>query len=90
MRRPGGILFLAGVLLSALSHSAAVSAASMWCGSDIVNVGDPEFVVLQKCGPPTYKNGDQWIYDRGPGNFLKIVVFGLGKVLYIKEDMPFT
>lgn len=90
MHRPGTILFFLGVLLSTLSHTAPVAAASMWCGNDIVNVGDPEVVVLQKCGPPSYKNGDQWIYDRGPGSFLKIVVFGLGKVLYIKEEMPFT
>ena len=90
MHRPAAILFLGGVLLGALFHTTPTSAASMWCGNDIVNVGDPEVVVLQKCGPPSYKNGDQWIYDRGPGNFLKIVVFGLGKVLYIQEEMPFT
>jgi hypothetical protein len=90
MRRAGAILLFVGVLVPALSYTAPVAAASMWCGNDIVNIGDPEVVVLQKCGPPTYKNGDQWIYDRGPGNFLKIIVFGLGRVLYIKEDMPFT
>jgi hypothetical protein len=90
MRRAGAILLFVGVLVTALSYTAPVAAASMWCGNDIVNIGDPEVVVLQKCGPPTYKNGDQWIYDRGPGNFLKIIVFGLGRVLYIKEDMPFT
>jgi hypothetical protein len=90
MRRAGAILLFVGVLVTALSYTAPVAAASMWCGNDIVNIGDPEVVVLQKCGPPTYKNGDQWIYDRGAGNFLKIIVFGLGRVLYIKEDMPFT
>ena len=90
MRRAGAILLFLGVFVTALSYTAPVTAASMWCGNDIVNIGDPEVVVLQKCGPPTYKNGDQWIYDRGPGNFLKIIVFGLGRVLYIKEDMPFT
>ena len=90
MCRAGAILLFMGVLVTALSYTAPVAAASMWCGNDIVNIGDPEVVVLQKCGPPTYKNGDQWIYDRGPGNFLKIIVFGLGRVLYIKEDMPFT
>jgi hypothetical protein len=90
MRRAGAILLFVGVLVTALSYTAPVAGVSMWCGNDIVNIGDPEVVVLQKCGPPTYKNGDQWIYDRGPGNFLKIIVFGLGRVLYIKEDMPFT
>ncbi len=90
MYRPGRILLFAVLILGTLSHTKPVSAASMRCGTDIVNVGDPEFVVLQKCGPPTYKQGDQWIYDRGPGSFLKIVVFGLGKVLFIKEEMPFT
>jgi len=84
------MLLLAALILGALCHARPASAASMRCGEDIVNVGDPEFVVLQKCGPPTYKQGDQWIYDRGAGSFLKIVVFGLGKVLFIKEEMPFT
>jgi Protein of unknown function (DUF2845) len=84
------MLLLAVLILGALPHARPASAASMWCGEDIVNVGDPEFVVLQKCGAPTYKQGDQWIYDRGAGSFLKIVVFGLGKVLFIKEEMPFT
>lgn len=90
MYRPGRILLFVVLILGALSHTKPVSAASMRCGTDIVNVGDPEVVVLQKCGPPTYKQADQWIYDRGPGSFLKIVVFGLGKVLFIKEEMPFT
>ena len=90
MRRLSTMLFVAGLLVGTLFSTSPVSAASMRCGSDIVNVGDLEFEVLQKCGPPTYKQGNQWIYDRGPGNFLKIVVFGLGKVLFIKEEMPFT
>ena len=91
MQGSGRVLLLAVlILLGALSHTRPASGASMRCGGDIVNVGDPEFVVLQKCGPPTYKQGDQWIYDRGPGSFLKIVVFGLGRVLFIKEEMPFT
>lgn len=90
MYRPGRILLFAVLILGVVSHPKPVSAASMRCGADIVNVGDPELVVLQKCGPPTYKQGDQWIYDRGAGSFLKIVVFGLGKVLFIKEEMPFT
>jgi hypothetical protein len=90
MYRPGTLLLFAVLVLAVWLRAGPVSAASMRCGADIVNVGDPEFVVLQKCGPPTYKQGDQWIYDRGAGSFLKIVVFGLGKVLFIKEDMPFT
>lgn len=90
MHRPGRMLLFAGLLVSTFSHTLPVSAASMRCGSDIVNVGDLEFEVLRKCGPPIYKQGDHWVYDLGPGNFLKIVVFGLGKVLFIKEEMPFT
>ncbi|NIO40866.1 MAG: DUF2845 domain-containing protein [Burkholderiales bacterium] len=62
----------------------------MRCGTRLVEIGDTEYQVLQKCGPPTYKQGNQWIYDRGPGRFMNIVVFGLGKVLSIREEMPFT
>lgn len=90
MHRMLKFLVIATALIGMSVNALPASAASMRCGSNIVNVGDLEFEVLQKCGPPTYKQGDQWIYDRGPGNFLKIVVFGLGKVLFIKEQMPFT
>ena len=78
------------ILLGGDLTAAPAYAATMRCGALLVGVGDTEYEVLQKCGPPTYKQGDEWIYDRGPGSFLKIVVFGLGKVLFIREQMPFT
>ncbi|MFQ5757276.1 MAG: DUF2845 domain-containing protein [Acidiferrobacterales bacterium] len=67
-----------------------VFAASMRCGTHIVNVGDTELTVIKKCGPPTHAQGNRWYYDRGPSRFLKIVVFGNGKVLFIREEMSFT
>ncbi|MFQ5993922.1 MAG: DUF2845 domain-containing protein [Acidiferrobacterales bacterium] len=81
----------ATVLLTLLLFSPnAVLAATMRCGSRLVEVGDTEYEVLKKCGPPAYKQHNQWIYDRGAGRFLKIVVFGNGRVLFIKDQMPFT
>jgi hypothetical protein len=80
-----------GALLVALSFvPPAALAQGMFCGTDIVNVGDSELDVLNKCGPPTFKDGDRWIYDRGPDQFIETVVFGNGVVLFIQEEIPGT
>lgn len=63
-----------------------VFATSMRCGGKLVEIGDNEYQVLNKCGRPTYEHGNRWIYDRGPGRFLKILVFGAnGKLVPFQQ-----
>ncbi len=81
---------IATTLFLTLFGATGVFAASMRCGTHIVDVGDTELTVMKNCGPPTYAKGNRWYYDRGPGRFLKIVVFGNGRVLFIQEEMSFT
>jgi len=71
-------------LLLFLTTTAAF-AAGMRCGSRLVEIGDTEYEVARKCGQPSYKEGNRWIYDRGTGRFLKILKFGNGKLLFIDE-----
>jgi hypothetical protein len=80
---------IAATLFLMLFGATDVFAESMRCGTHIINVGDTELTVMKKCGPPTYAKGNRWYYDRGPRRFLKIVVFGNGRVLFIQEDMSF-
>ncbi len=58
----------------------------MYCGKKLVNPGDSKFDVLQKCGEPTYKDANRWIYQQGTGKFNKILIFEGDKVGFIKED----
>jgi hypothetical protein len=51
---------IAVVLLAAAS---GVSADSMECNGNLVSSGDSMQTVLQNCGEPTSRNGDQWIYQ---------------------------
>jgi hypothetical protein len=55
----------------------------MSCGDGFVQIGDSEVDVLSKCGEPTFREGDRWTYDRGPGKFLEILNFGEGNIMSI-------
>jgi len=50
----------------------------MRCGSHIISTGGlhgpGKYEVLKKCGEPTIRSGDTWIYDK-PGGVKYVVVF---------------
>ncbi len=77
----GGILVF-GVL------AATTVFAGMRCGGRLVEIGDTEYEVLRKCGEPSHKEANQWIYDRGAGSFIKILKFGNGKLQFIRLGGP--
>jgi len=70
-------LIAASVFLSALMLEPAL-ADSMRCGSHIISSGGlhgpGKYEVLKKCGEPTVRSGDTWIYDK-PGGVKYVVVF---------------
>jgi len=49
------------------------SADSLQCGDDLIDVGANVYDLLQRCGEPSAREGDQWIYDQGSGD-LKMIV----------------
>lgn len=82
--------FFAFVLtLGATALPAAAWDGSLRCGVRLVNVGDSEEAVVDKCGRPTESKSitttakwrrvtttiDQWTYDLGPNQFTRILIF---------------
>ena len=70
-------LIVAGVFLSALMLEPAF-ADSMRCGSHIISAGGLHgpgtYEVLKKCGEPTVRSGNTWVYEK-PGGVRYVVVF---------------
>jgi hypothetical protein len=66
-----------GILLSMLLME-SVLAGSMRCGTHLISSGGRhgpgKYEVLKKCGEPTIRSGDTWIYDK-PGSAKYVVVF---------------
>lgn len=85
------------VIAVTLSLTAATSAIadSMECNGNLVSSGDSQATVLENCGEPTSRDGDQWTYQMDD-SLSKIVTFGGGVVLTIRDgnfpgfqDTPF-
>jgi hypothetical protein len=56
----------------------AFAVGSMRCGSHIISTGGrhgpDRYEVLKKCGEPTMRSGNSWIYEL-PGGVERVVVF---------------
>jgi hypothetical protein len=79
-----GLLFLAMAFGSTTTVLAAEEASSMMCDEGVVNIGDTQADVQEKCGEPNSQSMDKWIYDFGPSEYFT-VIFKEGKVLRILE-----
>jgi len=73
-------LIVASVFLSVLMLEPAV-ADSIRCGTHIISSGGlhgpGKYEVLKKCGEPTVRQGNSWIYEQ-PGGAKRVVVFDVG------------
>ena len=67
-----------------LTSATAATADSMECNGNLVSSGDSQATVLENCGEPTSRNGDQWTY-KVDDSLSKIVTFGGGVVLTITD-----
>ena len=69
---------VASVILLSMLLIESAFAGSMRCGSHIISTGGlhgpGKYEVLKKCGEPTMRSGDTWIYDK-PGGVKYVVVF---------------
>ncbi|MGF1612885.1 MAG: DUF2845 domain-containing protein [Gammaproteobacteria bacterium] len=63
-------------LLLGLFSTSTIADPRLRCGNDLIEtgVGTSRYLVLQKCGEPTFRDGNRWFYDRG-NTFLTILVF---------------
>jgi hypothetical protein len=79
-------LIVAGVFLSALMVEPAF-ADSMRCGSHIISTGGlhgpGKHEVLKKCGEPTVRYGNTWIYERSGGANYAVVFDSSGYLVRI-------
>jgi hypothetical protein len=59
---------VAALLLVTGSMGTAVAEGSMSCGTHIISTGQDEspgmHEVLKRCGEPTYRQGNTWVYER--------------------------
>lgn len=63
------LLIVTAVFLSLLTLEPAFASGSMRCGSHIISAGGRSgpgmYEVLKKCGEPTDRFGNTWIYQKG-------------------------
>ena len=68
------------LVLSTLALQPAFAYGSMRCGSHIISAGERhgagKYEVLKKCGEPTSRSGNTWVYEQ-PGGARRVVVFDL-------------
>ena len=65
----------------------SVYAASMRCGSHLITdggrTGPGTYEVLKRCGEPTFRQGNSWVYEKGRKRYV-IVFKGDGLISSIK------
>ena len=71
---------------SSISVFAAQEASSMMCDEGVVNIGDKDVDVEDKCGQPDSRNMNEWQYNFGPSQPVYTVIFKEGKVVRILES----
>jgi len=81
-----GLVFLVIALGSPVFIFAAEEASTMMCDGGIVNIGDADADVQDKCGEPNSQSMDKWVYDFGPSQPVYTVIFKEGKVARILES----
>lgn len=77
---------LAVLLSSAPSVFAEEEATTIMCDNGIVNIGDMDVDVQDKCGQPDSQGVNEWVYKFGPSEPVYTVIFKESKVARILED----
>ena len=81
-----GWLCLVMIFGSTTAVMAAEEASTMMCDGGVVNIGDADADVHDKCGEPNSQSMDKWVYDFGPSQPVYTVIFKEGKVARILES----
>ena len=79
-----GFLFILMVFTSTSAVLAAEETSTMMCDEGVVNIGDMDADVREKCGEPNSQSMDKWVYNFGPSEHFT-VIFKEGKVVRILE-----
>ena len=79
-----GLIFL--VMVFSGTVFAEKEASSIMCDNGVVNIGDMNVDVQDKCGRPDSQTMSEWVYDFGPDQPVYTVIFKEGQVVRILED----
>jgi hypothetical protein len=76
------------VLLLAMGFMESATAGSMRCGTHMISSGQGssspgQYEVLKRCGEPTFRQGNTWIYERSSSVSRKIRFDSNGNILDI-------
>ncbi len=64
------------------------------CGTHLIRTGDTKLEVMEKCGPPGFKETisgadealvEQWHYRSGSGSFPRVLTFSGGRLVNIER-----
>jgi hypothetical protein len=81
-----GFVFLVMALGGSIPIFAAEEASTIMCDEGVVNIGDADVDVQDKCGQPDSQSMNEWVYNFGPSQPVYKVIFKDGKVVSIIED----
>ena len=79
-----GIVLVLALAWAWQSASGYDSADAIRCSGDLVNIGDTVERLLDACGEPIQRDGNQWTYQPEQGSLVHTVGVGNGKVIYIR------
>ena len=79
-------VFLATALGGSIPIFATEEAPTMMCDGGVVNIGDADVDVQDKCGQPDSRSTNEWVYNFGPAQPVYKVIFKDGKVVRILES----
>lgn len=79
-------VFLVLILSFATLVFGAQEASTIMCDNGVVNIGDMDVDVQDKCGQPNSQTMNQWVYKFGPSQPVYTVIFNEGQVVKILED----
>jgi hypothetical protein len=79
-----GLIFL--VMVFSGTVFAEEEASSIMCDNGVVNIGDMNVDVQDKCGQPSNQTMNEWEYNFGPAQPVYTVIFKEGQVVKILED----
>ena len=80
------LVFLVMALGGSNTIFAAEETSTMMCDGGVVNIGDADIDVEDKCGQPNSQSMNEWVYNFGPSQPVYKVIFKDGKVERILED----
>lgn len=78
---------LAVLLVAGSAAWASGDTHTIRCGTGLVDVNDSVAKLVERCGEPTEKVENQWIYDRGPTQMKLIVYVGADGNIQSMEEV---